>query len=945
MKSLSLQTIGRSYIGPAAKSFLSFLSLLILPVSLRAWILFFSAGLGFGGGFAWAQIAAPGEDSYRIFYLPPTPAPSGQYLGSFSGSKESGVFFIYPASEEWVVQNSLLYHKSLQEIYRNEFRWILDEEENLVFLSDRNQTPNAAATPTPFLTNIFYRGGATTAFQRVGGESWLFSILNHEMAHLYQLSVKSGTPSRFLKRYFGNILLFPVYFVPLFVFPNVLMPRFFLEGNATWNESRFGMGGRLYSARLRAQMTALVKAQVLSPSRLINFSYHFPIGFNLYSGGSSFYQYLEKKYGPETLNYHFFVQSDSFIIPFLLNKNFLRKFPNEISLKQALQDSIDQHRPRAEQFQYDQRPSTKTLAKAEEVGPLTVDQGKIQGLFHRFLALRPRVFQWPQASAENSNDLNQKLDWSGYTPEPLLSSSDLMDLDRPLGPLFLENEEWVSYGLGITSYNSVEYGGFRGPSSVKKGTEGQYVFEKKFGHALSADVSKSWISPKIYKDGKYWGETRSEARLGPGGDLFWVESGSQFLQKLMKNKDVIFEFRAQDADVLDVDQDGRVLLMASTAAGAGLFQWTQQPPSSGFKFSTEEDTSMGKSGPGLKNGSGYLVRVSPSDAVVQARYISKDRVLLIELSDLGYIYKSISISEALNPVSSAIGDKFHVPYAEPEVKLVKDFSEVEKNKASSSPEGKISSGKAESAGLALAPYSIDEIQRQSKEYNSLTQMRFSSLSLESNYYILRPSLSLVPFFTDPLQYNAVILGYSGGGTYNLQSGFIAYLNSRYRLNYLLSAQSIEGGILTTTEFTDGSKKTELTEITRKSIVRADFSYPLIRNRRQSSKVTVGSAHTHFNSATNRIWDTSTYGNWSWSWKELHPGAMMPTFEVSLFGFVDWNTRTRAYSWGGASISADVGRETYLSFLGDYAQADTDSITLSLDQPFWNHPSFRSQASF
>ena len=65
-----------------------------------------------------------------------------------------------------------------------------------------------------------------------------FSVFIHELAHVYQISAQKSRLSQIASTILGDSL-FSIIGIPFFIYPNALMPRLFLEGNAVLNEGRF----------------------------------------------------------------------------------------------------------------------------------------------------------------------------------------------------------------------------------------------------------------------------------------------------------------------------------------------------------------------------------------------------------------------------------------------------------------------------------------------------------------------------------------------------------------------------------------------------------------------------------------------------------------------------------------------------------------------------------
>ncbi len=100
----------------------------------------------------------------------------------------------------------------------------------------------------PNIKTVWFPSGAAVS-DEMAESSWLLLLNAHEVAHLYQLNAK-GKFNSALKSVFGNASALAVPFVPflaIYIHPNFFTPTFMIEGNATFNESRLNLGGRLHS--------------------------------------------------------------------------------------------------------------------------------------------------------------------------------------------------------------------------------------------------------------------------------------------------------------------------------------------------------------------------------------------------------------------------------------------------------------------------------------------------------------------------------------------------------------------------------------------------------------------------------------------------------------------------------------------------------------------------
>ncbi len=94
-----------------------------------------------------------------------------------------------------------------------------------------------------FNMQVFYNAGISD-IDYFCSSSWIKELMIHETAHNFQLNPKDNIVSDTAHKILGNNPLVPVFFVPGFPVPNIMIKSILLEGNSVLNESRFGIGGR-----------------------------------------------------------------------------------------------------------------------------------------------------------------------------------------------------------------------------------------------------------------------------------------------------------------------------------------------------------------------------------------------------------------------------------------------------------------------------------------------------------------------------------------------------------------------------------------------------------------------------------------------------------------------------------------------------------------------------
>jgi hypothetical protein len=121
-------------------------------------------------------------------------------------------------------------------------------------------------------------------------DDWLTVLVTHEQAHILHLDKIGGLP-RIINEIFGKIWA-----------PNILEPRWIIEGIATYLESAETAGGRLRSTQFEMYMRmAFLENNLLHYDTLNNRTDYWPHGDIWYLYGSRFINWLVQKYGEEIL--------------------------------------------------------------------------------------------------------------------------------------------------------------------------------------------------------------------------------------------------------------------------------------------------------------------------------------------------------------------------------------------------------------------------------------------------------------------------------------------------------------------------------------------------------------------------------------------------------------------------------------------------------------------
>ncbi len=164
-----------------------------------------------------------------------------------------------------------------------------------ITLRDNSDTANGSATALPF-PQINALTTAPEALSVLEGyDDWIDILITHELVHVLHLDTVHGIP-RIVNAIFGFGVLGKL------SAPNILQPRWVIEGVATMDESKYSTQGRRRSAQFDAMLRMAVLEgtfqaldQVSSGARI------YPHGTSVYLYGLHFMYYLAARYGEDKL--------------------------------------------------------------------------------------------------------------------------------------------------------------------------------------------------------------------------------------------------------------------------------------------------------------------------------------------------------------------------------------------------------------------------------------------------------------------------------------------------------------------------------------------------------------------------------------------------------------------------------------------------------------------
>jgi len=161
-----------------------------------------------------------------------------------------------------------------------------------VVLADQTEQPNGSATPVPYDTIVINAAWPAGAAFIGNLDDWLRLVFTHEFTHITHLD-RSESWARALRTVFGR---------QPFVFPNLFLPVWQIEGLATYEESAITGEGRLHDGSFRAIVDEAARERTLARLDRVNGGLiDWPGGLGAYAYGLGFHQYLADRFGAAAL--------------------------------------------------------------------------------------------------------------------------------------------------------------------------------------------------------------------------------------------------------------------------------------------------------------------------------------------------------------------------------------------------------------------------------------------------------------------------------------------------------------------------------------------------------------------------------------------------------------------------------------------------------------------
>lgn len=497
---------------------------------------------------------------------------------------------IFTEANKEVAEKAAGVELKLHPLYEQSFGYTMDTRLSVGLMSSYNQIANGFSTQFPWNRQINYIGGAQMP-DYFASSSWLLTLLAHETSHNYQTNAKDNGVSRTLFNILGNGALFTP--ITPAITPNMFESSFMLEGNAVLNESRHGLGGRLYSGRFRALVNAQARAGYLTKERLYNNTLLFPYGEHFYTLGSSYQYYLAETYGVDTVNQYFKKRSQYWLWPFLVNA------PMRDTVGKDFNTTIDDWVTATKRNAQDMKLAEgEPIARSQYNAPLNEQNGKIVFLTNPDGVSRPSLISYDKSTGKSSSQ------GGGYQ----------------MGKVFEKDGNLYSAGSDHTSVWRIYQGLYDGDSHLLENTKGKLVQGYlPDGSMVYFDTASSFINPQLFVGDSFYASVNSSV-LVKGNDLYYcVQKDRERI--LYKNKTPLHTFEAYYGFPVDVDSAGRVYFIANSALGSTLYRYQD----------------------------GNTERVLAADNVIDARLASDDTALAASVSADDYYYSL----EKMAPVSAS----------------------------------------------------------------------------------------------------------------------------------------------------------------------------------------------------------------------------------------------------------------------------------------------------
>jgi Tol biopolymer transport system component len=181
-------------------------------------------------------------------------------------------------------------------------------EKTLIYLTDDTDSANGFAGVLPKNAIQLYATAPDGFTELDDYDDWLYGLVAHEYTHILHLDTMSGLPNIY-NAIFGKTWA-----------PNQIMPRWVIEGIATYEESKRTAGGRNRGTRFDEQIRIAWKGGYdLRLDQVTGAPRQYPRSNAAYIYGSHFLQYVFDRFGDDTLR-QMSHTSGSYAPPFAVNR-------------------------------------------------------------------------------------------------------------------------------------------------------------------------------------------------------------------------------------------------------------------------------------------------------------------------------------------------------------------------------------------------------------------------------------------------------------------------------------------------------------------------------------------------------------------------------------------------------------------------------------------------
>lgn len=188
-----------------------------------------------------------------------------------------------------------------------------------IVVTDHTDASNGFATVAPWNRITIFAPPPIEGFELAYFDDWLELVVTHELAHIFHLD-RRGRLGALVKATFGRA---PVRWP---IFPNSALPRWAVEGLATYFESSLTEAGRVRGTfHEMALRTAVLEGAFETLPQVSGETQVWPAGNRPYIYGSLFFDHLTREYGRERMA-DFARAVDGQVVPYRMNAAARRSF-------------------------------------------------------------------------------------------------------------------------------------------------------------------------------------------------------------------------------------------------------------------------------------------------------------------------------------------------------------------------------------------------------------------------------------------------------------------------------------------------------------------------------------------------------------------------------------------------------------------------------------------